>query len=132
ERTPWIVPSAIRFLDRVLNPRSRIFEFGSGSSTVWFCERVGAVASIEDDANWYERVNRKLAGSRLTNYTLQLTSAESYPSCVKQFPDNSLDLVLVDGNEAPNAGRLECLAAARSKVRPGGWLVLDDSDRPDY
>jgi hypothetical protein len=41
--------------------------------------------------------------------------------------DASLDLVIVDGR-----ARVACGLAAMAKVKPGGMLLLDDSDRPRY
>jgi predicted O-methyltransferase YrrM len=42
------------------------------------------------------------------------------------------DLVVVDFLEAPAVTRVDVLKPAIRKVRPGGLLLLDDSDRPGY
>ena len=39
---------------------------------------------------------------------------------------------MVDFLESPAADRVEAVRVGRSKVRPGGYLLLDDSDRPAY
>ena len=43
------------------------------------------------------------------------------------YPDNFFDLVIIDG-----AQRHTCMKQAIPKVRSGGYLLLDDSNRPDY
>src|SRR5207249_4219393 len=48
------------------------------------------------------------------------------------LPDRSFDLVVVDFLEAPAVTRVDCIKAAMKKVSPGGYLLLDDSDRPGY
>ena len=49
-----------------------------------------------------------------------------------ELPDESFDLVVVDFLEAPTVTRIDALRPAMRKVRPGGYLLLDDSDRPGY
>lgn len=51
----------------------------------------------------------------------------SYASKIDHYDDNSFDLVMVDGR-ARNA----CLWHARRKVKPGGYLVLDNAEREGY
>jgi hypothetical protein len=52
---------------------------------------------------------------------------EGYVKAIAECADDSLDLVLVDGR-----CRAACVLEAAAKVRPGGLLVLDDSDRDRY
>ena len=57
------------------------------------------------------------------------------PTGVKQVLDllrRTHDLVVVDFLESPDADRVDAVRAGRSKVRRGGYLLLDDSDRPAY
>ena len=51
---------------------------------------------------------------------------------VAALPEDSYDLVLIDFLESPDADRVDAVREAQVKVRPGGFLVLDDSDRPAY
>ena len=51
---------------------------------------------------------------------------------LESLPDASFDLVVIDFLEAPGAQRPDAVRAAMPKVRPGGYLLLDDSDRPAY
>jgi hypothetical protein len=46
-----------------------------------------------------------------------------YVSVIDEFPDESLDFVLVDGHY-----RQACVLAALSKLRPGGLLAVDNTD----
>ena len=63
---------------------------------------------------------------------LRLCHAADFPAQVNQMPDNSVDLVMIDFTEGERASRLACIGTAAPKVRPGGHIVLDDSDRPQY
>ena len=52
---------------------------------------------------------------------------DNYAKAILDFPINSFDLVFVDGRN-----RAECTKHAVSRVKPGGYLVLDDSQREQY
>ncbi len=46
---PWITFRAILFLDAILQKDMKLWEFGSGSSTLYFAKRVTQVYSVEND-----------------------------------------------------------------------------------
>lgn len=130
---PWINREAVRYLDVRMRPDWRVFEFGSGISTAWYAKRAGSVLSVEDSPEWQARTQAAL--SDLENATVELVSRADYPLRVAQEPDDSYDLIVVDGLEdglPVSDGRVGCVRAAMSKVRPGGTLMLDNSDRPHY
>lgn len=130
--TPWIVPSAVRYLSRRLADTATVFEFGSGRSTIWYARRVGSVTAVEDDIGWYRIVSGGLERYGLNNCNLIHLGLSAFPSAINHIADRSLDLVVVDSNESVPGDRLECVASSISKVRPGGYLLLDDSDRERY
>lgn len=129
---PWIVPAAVGWLGRRIRSDWAVLELGSGRSTVWFARRAGSVLSFEDNEYWYPRTQERLAEAGLTNVDLRLREVEGFPKEVAELPDASFDLVLVDFLEAAAVTRIDALKPAMKKVRPGGYLLLDDSDRPGY
>jgi predicted O-methyltransferase YrrM len=52
---------------------------------------------------------------------------DSYVAAIDDEPDESLDVVIVDGR-----ARVECVRRAMPKVRSGGLLILDDTQRARY
>ena len=49
----WTFDSADRIAAFLrLRPDARIFEWGSGASTLWLAERAGSVHSVEHHAGW--------------------------------------------------------------------------------
>jgi predicted O-methyltransferase YrrM len=129
---PWIVPASIGWLRRRIRSDWSILELGSGRSTAWFARRAGRVVSLEDNEFWHGRTRERLEGTGLVNVDLRLRAVADFPSEVASLPDASFDLVVMDFLEAPEVTRIDCLHPARKKVRPGGYLLLDDSDRPGY
>jgi predicted O-methyltransferase YrrM len=129
---PWIVPASIGWLRRRIRSDWSILELGSGRSTVWFARRAGRVLSLEDNEFWFPRTRERLEEAGLVNADLRLRAVEDFPGEVASLPDESFDLVVVDFLEAPTVTRIDCVKPAMKKVRPGGYLLLDDSDRPGY
>jgi predicted O-methyltransferase YrrM len=109
-----------------------VLELGSGRSTVWFARRAGSVLSLEDNEYWYPRTRERLQEAGIANVELRLRAVETFPEEVAAQPDASFDLVVMDFLEAPSVTRIDALKPAMKKVRPGGYLLLDDSDRPGY
>ena len=131
-----------------------VFEYGGGNSTLWLAKQVKSLTTVEHDAGWFTRIEQQLAEAGLTNCVVlfrkpqdaETTTPEAangdgigylsekcpgsfaaYVQTIDEFPDNSFDLVFVDGRS-----RAACLHHAARKVRPGGFLVLDDSNRERY
>ena len=129
---PWIVPAAIGWLSRRMRRDWNVLELGSGRSTVWLARRSARVVSFEDNEHWVARAREQLAAAGVENAELRQLPIERFVPEVAALPDDSHDLVVVDFLESPEAERVDAVRAARAKVRPGGYLLLDDSDRPAY
>lgn len=129
---PWIVPSAIGWLRRRMRSDWDVLELGSGRSTVWYARHARTVLSFEDNAEWVARARAELEKAGIEGGEVRELPIDRFIPEVKAFPDASFDLVVVDFLEAPGAERVDAVHAARDKVRPGGYLMLDDSDRPAY
>ena len=129
---PWMVPSAVRWLGRELQPSWAVLELGSGSSTAWLARRVSRVISFEDDRAWYRQVRRDLGEDGLRNSEVRFCPIDDLPGVLASFESESIDVAIVDCNESEEVDRIDCLVAVRDLVRPGGLLILDDSDRIGY
>lgn len=124
---PWLTAQSIRFLENALRPEMVGFEWGSGLSTLWFASKLRSVTSIEHDKYWFDAVVSRVRTSGLTNIDLRLAQTDDgglrYVQQIQDFPDRSLDFILVDGEY-----RDRCLAAAVPKLRPKGCLVVDNEE----
>jgi predicted O-methyltransferase YrrM len=129
---PWIVPAAIGWLRRRIRRRWRVLELGGGRSTVWFASRAGEVLAFEDDPVWVGWARERIAARGLTGAEIRELPVERFVAELERLDDDRFDLVVVDFLESPEADRVDAVRAARAKVRPGGFLLLDDSDRPAY
>jgi Methyltransferase domain len=136
---PWISFPAIDFLANWVSREHRVFEWGSGGSTLFFANRAGWVVSMEHDAEWHARVKVMLKERQIENVDLRLAPFEvgnapdfgetEYLSAVR---GESWDLILVDGVVGYGSGgdfgthRQTCFHLAEKHIRPGGVIMVDD------
>jgi SAM-dependent methyltransferase len=133
---PWLCEGTVTFLANALTPTMHALEFGSGRSTAWFARRVGSLTSVEHSESWHRKVHERLERDGLSNVDYRLVpldhaeaepeqeayhSRPFYVRVVDDFPDDSLDLVVVDGHY-----RSACIQACIPKLKPGGMLLVDD------
>lgn len=157
---PWLNYRVTRFIDKLIRPGMDVFEWGTGGSTCYFLSRQARLMSVENDPEWARMVEEHIAATfRDCEWTLRYIPGERkqfsdggnfgskqeveqfrsrcpgqecvsfrhYAEVISSYPDSSFDIVLVDGRARP-----ACLLLAIDKVRPGGYLVLDNSDRSHY
>jgi len=146
-RIPGLNQDVILALEKLLNKKSKVFEFGTGGSTVWLAKRVGELVSVEYDPKWFkvlcDGVNMDFGGTPKhvklnlksgTQHNLWIISETTrqrigmdFIESITPYPDDYFDVVLVDGR-----ARVSCMLNARRKVKPGGTIILDDSQRAHY
>ena len=163
---PWYTYAAIRELERVIPRSAKVFEYGSGNSSLWWNTKAAQVVSVEHDQGWYEHSAGKTSGGsgadvRLRTQGDQTNAAhhaeladilgqypqvpgeldaktalargvvtegfESYIAELLTFPDKHFDIIIVDG-----MAREACARVAMRRLKDGGFIVFDNSDRREY
>ena len=119
---PWLSPEATKFLLSLLKPEWKVLEHGCGGSTLWFAGLVCQVTCVETDPAWYQEITKRT----LVNVDPILWKSHNKLPVLK----GPFDLMLVDGE--PVEDRSLFLKAASRLVKPGGWVVLDNYNRPEY
>ena len=147
---PWWTYGAIEAVERRLTElegRARVFEYGSGASTVWLGNRSKEVHSVEHHAGFAKIMRRVLAQAALTDKVELLeVPAEpltdpvtrsgrkgenhvdytAYSQAIKQV-GGLFDVIVVDGR-----ARVACCLASLPYLARGGLIVFDDAQRPRY
>ena len=137
-RQPWWPYAMTEFVESVLPPDARVFEYGGGGSSAWLSDHGARLTVIEHHQEWCKELRRALPNNvevisvSVCDVGEFGSSAEAgyfddYVKAIDSYPDRSFDLVIVDGR-----ARVESISRAKTKVKQGGHLLLDDSDRPRY
>jgi hypothetical protein len=143
---PWWTYRSIDAVEAWLAARSRptrVFEYGSGGSTLWLARRADEVRTVEHDPSFAALVGDRLRAAG--NVTLDVVPAVATADPVVpsgkagcaglDFSDyvaaidghGEFDLVVVDGR-----ARQACLARALPHLRGDGLVVFDNSARRRY
>ena len=122
---PFMSYAAIHFLGSRTKRDLRVFEFGSGYSTLWWASRVKEVFSCEHDRQWYQQM-KKSSPSNVHLLYRDVEISGAYPNSIKEQQER-FDVVVIDGRE-----RVACAEAAVSHMSPKGIFVWDDTDRERY
>jgi hypothetical protein len=141
----WTFEAADKVSDFLADrPHARVFEWGSGASTVWLSRRAASVTSVEHDAAWAELVTPILPDNAVVHVVApvpatggadqQLSEKAGFEELdfadyvdAMEDVEGHFDLVVVDGR-ARNA----CFHRALTRLAPGGVLVFDNVDRQRY
>ncbi|WP_419904827.1 class I SAM-dependent methyltransferase [Kiloniella sp.] len=141
---PWWTFDAVEFVESFLEERkdARVFEWGSGASTIWLSKHSSEVVSVEHDPKWSERVGCLI--ENFSNTTLKAVPPK-LSGCIRsnrkgyedQFFDDyvqsiheeegKFDLIVIDGR-----ARESCLTEAAKKLAEGGYILFDDTKRICY
>ncbi len=121
---PWISYDAIAVIKNHLTKKSKVLEFGSGMSTLWYAKQAGEVFSVDDDTVWYGMMSKRFQAKGISNVHYQLsTDPAEYASFGRQWKTN-FDLIMVDGFVRP-----DCIENSLSLLASKGIIYLDNSDK---
>lgn len=122
---PWITYPCLTFLEDRVRKDFVVFEYGSGNSTLWWALRSNRVISCEHDPDWYAQVLPRVPQNvELKHIALEYGGA--YSSQIKQYT-KMFDVIFIDGRD-----RVNCVRNSLDALKPGGVLILDNSERPEY
>ncbi|HTF29276.1 MAG TPA: hypothetical protein VK625_10550 [Flavitalea sp.] len=153
---PWLTFGAIHAIKKKLKPDMKVFEYGSGGSTLFWASRVKSVISVEHDKAWFLKIKNDFQDRKITNVQYFLIEEspdprfsekipsnpldyisddhnyagynfEQYAKKIDEYSDNYFDIVVVDGRARPS-----CIFHSLNKIKPSGYLIIDNSERDYY
>lgn len=124
---PWMNYAIIDLLKERLTGNEKVFEYGSGYSSLFLSKLCKEVYSVEYDKAWHHKVEQLLATNNASNVSLIYCEVVNGYENTVAVPNKTFDLVIIDGRK-----RLECAKAALDYLSPQGVVLLDDSDRSEY
>lgn len=122
---PWYTYSSIAFLEGRTRPGMRIFEYGSGNSTLWWAKRVQSVVSCENDESWFRKISA-ISPDNVDYRHCALEPGGEYCKMISRF-DREFDIVIIDGRD-----RVNCARNSLCALKEDGIVIWDNSDREKY
>lgn len=125
EPLPSISYPAIYFLSTRIQPAMKIFEYGSGFSTLWWSRRVASVVSCEHDIEWYNKM-RNLMPVNVRYDHIPLEYGGEYSKKISEYTAE-FDIIIIDGRD-----RVNCVKNCIFALKNDGIIILDNAERKEY
>lgn len=125
EALPWVTYSFIDFIKERINKTQNIFEYGSGSSTIFYAKKAGTVTSVEHDKGWFDMV-KNTSPANAEMIFCELVKNGEY-SKKASLLNKKFEIIIVDGRD-----RVNCCKYSVDALSNNGVIVLDDSEREVY
>ncbi len=153
---PWMCYPAIDFLNKNVKKTDIIFEFGLGTSTLFFAKKAKMVFALETRKDWFENMKKIFIANKIDNYMLILmtnglenSNYETFPQkilenkyrkyadeifCapnlegdIKNLVKSQFDLIVIDSLKRRKSAENSAFCLAKN-----GKILLDDSQRSNY
>lgn len=133
-KMPWWSYRAIEFVDTIVAGK-RIFEYGTGGSTVRFAGKAKSIVAVEDDAKWMEMVEDRLKKLGISNVEIHHSPFDFHHPAgyddseylkMMEKAGGDFDIVIIDGQDHTFRERIRCFRYVEPKMKPGQYIIVDD------
>jgi hypothetical protein len=122
---PWMNYAIVYFLEERLKTDLKLFEFGSGYSTLFYANLVHSVTSVESDERWFTTVKSSIPSNAQLIFQAGDKDGDYCRAAIQT--GQLYDVIVVDGIDRVNSVR-QSLDALTDR----GVILLDDSEREEY
>ena len=112
---PMYTYPCYEWLDSIDWTDSKVFEFGTGYSTIWWQNKKADYYGVEDNGEWYHKIKEK---SKIKYET----DLKKYMKTIYDY-DFKFDVIVIDGQV-----RFDCIKPAFEKIKDNGMIIFDNSD----
>ena len=94
---------------------NKVFEYGTGYSTIWWQNKNVNYHAVEDNKQWYDMIKDKTNIKHEPEYNKYSQSIYNY--------DFKFDVIVIDG-----IVRFDCVKPALERIKDDGIIIFDNSD----
>ena len=94
---------------------SKVFEYGTGYSTIWWQNKNVNYHAVEDNKQWYDMIKDKTNIKHEPEYNKYSQSIYNY--------DFKFDVIVIDG-----IVRFDCVKPALERIKDDGIIIFDNTD----
>ena len=129
---PWWSYKAIKYVNSIIEGK-RIFEYGTGGSTILFSKKAKSIVSVEDDKKWMEVVASRLDALKIKNVEVihapfDFEHPEDFENStyLKAVDRGEFDIIIIDGQDWSFKERIKCFKYVEPRMNPGQYIIVDD------
>lgn len=123
---PWCTYPFIKFIEPRLKKDFKVFEYGSGNSTLWYSKRVDEITAVENDLDWYKNVSSSIpANANIIYSDLNYEDGEYSQQVTKT--GKKYNIIIIDGRD-----RVNCIKHSINSLTDDGVIVFDNSNLAKY
>jgi predicted O-methyltransferase YrrM len=129
---PWWSYNAIKYADTIVEGK-KIFEYGTGGSTIRFSKKAKSVVAVEDDIKWAELMRKRLKELNIKNAEINYCSYNFHEpddfensDYLKMVAKDDFDIIIIDGQDYTFRERIKCFRYAEPLMKPGQYIIVDD------
>jgi hypothetical protein len=120
---PWYTYPTLEYLENFDLSGTKILEYGSGNSSLYYLRRGAEVTSIEDDALWHRKIKKRSVGFTNFAYFFHPEKIEY----VKRHEVSDADIIIIDGSHRPDCARYVIKKVINGDSNPS-LIIFDNSD----
>ncbi|MFW5803807.1 MAG: FkbM family methyltransferase [bacterium] len=125
---PWFSFSFNDFIETRLNKTLKVFEYGSGNSTLYIAPKVNSIKSIEYDKNWMNYLKKNAPHNSEIIYCSYDNNNKNGEYCrIINSTNEKYDIIIIDGRD-----RVNCCKNSIHNLSPFGVIIFDDSHEAKY
>ena len=115
EIMPMYTYPCYEWLDSIDWNDSKVFEYGTGYSTIWWQNKNVDYHAVEDNKQWHDMIEDKTNIEYKPGHHKYIESIYKY--------DFKFDVIVIDG-----VVRFDCIKPALEKIKDDGIIIFDNTD----
>jgi tRNA A58 N-methylase Trm61 len=121
EYLPWYNWELIEYLNGLDLRDKAVFEYGIGHSTLYYIQKGASVSGIETRAEWMDFMLNKTDKAQVK----LCQNISNFANEIEGF-GQKFDIIVIDSRD-----RAKCLEIAPNFLNTNGFIILDNSERPN-
>lgn len=123
---PWLTYPAVELLEERAPYGGNVFEFGCGSSTLWWARRARRVVAVEHDEAWFTTMRAQFPANVRPIFQ-RLERGGDYCKTLRNIRNIKFDVIVIDGRD-----RVNCAYNCLESISETGVIIFDNTERDYY
>ena len=129
---PWWSYKAIEYVNSIIEGK-KIFEYGTGGSTILFSKKAKSIVAVEDDRKWMDKVQSRLEELNILNVEVILAEYDfknpvdfEQSEYIRTVDKEDFDIIIIDGQDWSFQERIKCFKYVEPRMKAGEFIIVDD------